>query len=369
MNQMYLDRIEKVRKNLAVFNADGMLIADGDNLRYLTGFLGGTGDGLLLIGTSDRKAALITDARYEEELRTSLPEGIDLLITRDYYGVAMLAAKRFKINNLGFEDTLPFKIFDVLDENFEGQDENSDIVPIPELVEWLRQVKSDDELNALRRSTKIAVQAYEELLKKIEVGMTERQVANLLDYIIKGMGATGSSFETIVASGYRGALPHGEATDKKLAEGELVTIDFGYFVDGYTSDITRTFALGSVDEGMKKAYQVVQQANKKAIQKIKAGVLAGEVDQAAREVIEQAEYGKYYTHATGHGVGLAIHEGPVVSAQAEERLEAGMLLTIEPGIYIPGAFGIRIEDDVIVTSNGIENLTSDLTTDLISISR
>ncbi|QIL51083.1 aminopeptidase P family protein [Weissella coleopterorum] len=366
---MYLKRIEKVRKNLTIFNADGMLVADGDNLKYLTGFLGGTGDGLLLIGTAEQKAALITDARYEEELRTSLPDGIDLLITRDYYGVAMLAAKRFKINNLGFEDTLPFKIFDVLDENFEGQDENSDIVPIPELVEWLRQVKSEDELVALRHSTQVAIQAYEKLLDQIEVGMTERQVANRLDQIIKDLGATSASFETIVASGYRGALPHGEATDKPLATGELVTIDFGYFVDGYTSDITRTFGIGTIDDGVKRAYQVVQEANQAAIHQIKAGTLAGDVDQAARNVIEAAEYGKYYTHATGHGVGLAIHEGPVLSTQAEERLEAGMLLTIEPGIYIPGAFGIRIEDDIIVTPSGVENLTEQLTTDLVIIDR
>ncbi|MFL1696351.1 M24 family metallopeptidase [Weissella kandleri] len=362
---MYTERIAKVRKNLQVFKTDGMLIADGDNLKYLSGFSGGTGEGLLLIGPT--QAALITDSRYEVELREQLENGITLLITRDYYGVAMLAAQRFKIKDLGFEDTLPFRYFDILDETFEGTSADSDIMPIPELVEWVRQVKDDTEIRALRHSNQVAVQAFQQLLKEVHVGMTEREVANRLDQIIKSLGATHPSFETIVVSGTRGALPHGEASDKPLVAGEFITIDFGYFVDGYTSDITRTFVLGSANDEMKTAYDLVLAAKQAAVQKMRPGVTTGAVDQAARAIIEQAGYGANFNHATGHGVGLAIHEGPVASQGGDERLEPGMLLTIEPGIYLADQFGIRIEDDVIVTKNGFENLTADLTDELVIV--
>jgi len=364
---MYLERIERVRKNLAAFSVNGIIITDGDNLKYLTGFYGGTGDGALLIGPEN--AALITDARYETDFRASLPEGIELLITRDYYGVAMMAAKRFKINNLGFEDTLPFRIFDVLDETFEGINADSDIVPVPELVEWLRQVKEPDELAALRKAAQVSVDAFNEMVPLLHVGMTEREIANLLDKIIKEHGAEKASFDTIVASGFRGALPHAEATDKKIELGELVTVDFGYYVDGYTSDITRTFAVGEVDEESLKIYNVAKEANEKSIAVIKAGIGGAEIDKVARDIITEAGYGAKYTHSTGHGVGLAIHEGPAVSAKSEDQIEAGMLLTIEPGIYLEGKAGVRIEDDIIVTADGYENLTAGLTKDLIVIDK
>lgn len=365
VRKMYTERIAKVRKNLQVFKTDGMLIADGDNLKYLSGFSGGTGEGLLLIGPT--QAALITDSRYEVELREQLESGIDLLITRDYYGVAMLAAQRFQIKDLGFEDTMPFRYFDILDETFEGTSADSDIMPIPELVEWVRQVKDETEIEALRHSNQVAIQAFQQLLKEVHVGMTEREVANRLDQIIKSLGATQASFETIVVSGTRGALPHGEASDKPLVAGEFITIDFGYFVDGYTSDITRTFVLGSATNEMKTAYDLLLAAKRAAVQKMRPGVTTGAVDQAARAIIEKAGYGTNFNHATGHGIGLAIHEGPVASQGGDEHLEPGMLLTIEPGIYLANQFGIRVEDDVIVTKNGFENLTADLTDELVVV--
>ncbi|MCM0583001.1 aminopeptidase P family protein [Weissella diestrammenae] len=362
---MYSERIARVRKNLAAFNINGFLITDGDNLKYLTGFYGGTGDGVLLIGPD--QTALITDARYETDFRDHLPEGVELLITRDYYGVAMLVAKRYKINNLGFEESLPFRIFDFLDETFEGVDADSDIVPVPELVGWLRQVKDANELAALRRAAQVSVDAYNEMLPMLHAGMTEREIANLLDRLVKARGAEKASFDTIVASGVRGALPHGEATDKKIMPGELVTVDFGYFVDGYTSDITRTFAVGQIDDESRKIYDIVKTANEKAISVIKAGISGTSIDEAAREIIADAGYGKEFNHSTGHGVGLAIHEGPAVSANSDDQIEAGMLLTIEPGIYVPNHVGVRIEDDIIVTADGFENLTAGITKDLVVI--
>ena len=358
-------RIENVRRLFEPLGIDGMIIADGTNMRYLTGFEGGTGDGLVLIGREN--AALITDARYEEEYRERLDEGTQLLVTRDYWGVAMAAAKRFKIENLGFEDTLPFRDFDYLDENFVGVD----IAPVPALLEAIREVKDADELAKLRRSADVAVAAFNEMVPQLHVGMTEREVANLLDRIIKEKGADKASFDTIVASGYRGALPHGTYSDKPIAAGELVTIDFGYFVDGYTSDITRTLAFGELDEESKRIYDVTLAAQRATIDAVKPGVANATLDTVARDIITAAGYGKEYNHATGHGIGLDIHEGPILSASspAEDVVREGMLLTIEPGIYVAGKGGVRIEDDVVVTADGFENLTAGIPTDLIVIDK
>lgn len=356
-------RIDNVRRVFDKLAIDGLIVTNGTNMAYLTGFTGGTGDGLVLIGKTN--AALITDARYEDAYRGALPEGVELLITRDYWGVAMMAAKRFKIENLGFEDTITYRDFDYLDETFDGVD----IVPVPELLEALREVKDDSELAKLRRAANVSVEAFNAMLPQLHVGMTEREVANLLDRIIKEKGADKPSFDTIVASGYRGALPHGTYSDKKIEAGDLVTIDFGYYVDGYTSDITRTLAFGELDEKSQEIYAVAKRALDTTVAGINPGMLAKDVDTLARDVITSAGYGKQYTHSTGHGVGLDIHEGPILSMRAAETdiVMPGMLLTIEPGIYITDLGGVRIEDDIIVTADGVENLTAGIPTDLITI--
>lgn len=358
-------RIENVRQVFTPLKIDGVLVADGTNMQYLTGFTGGTGDGLVLVGTE--KAALITDSRYEDAYRDQLPAGVELLVTRNYWGVAMAAARRFKIEKLGFEDTLAFRDFDYIDENFVG----TDIAPVPDLIEALREIKDDSELDKLRHAADVAVAGFNDLLSELHVGMTEREVANLLDYKMKQHGADKPSFDTIVASGYRGALPHGTYSDKPIAKGELVTIDFGYYVDGYTSDITRTIAFGELDDESQKIYDVVLRAQKATIAATKDGVSVSHLDDVARQIITEAGYGEQYTHSTGHGVGLDIHEGPILSGHvpAEDQVKAGMILTIEPGIYLSGKGGVRIEDDVIVTSDGYENLTEGITTDLIVIDK
>jgi Xaa-Pro aminopeptidase len=358
-------RIDNVRRVFDKLAIDGLVIANGTNMAYLTGFEGGTGDGLVLLGKEN--AALITDARYEEDYREKLPDGVQLLVTRDYWGVMLAAAKRFGIENLGFEDTLAFRDFSYIDDNFDGVD----IVPVPELIEAFREIKDDEELNKLRRSAAVAVAAFNEMVPQLHIGMTEREVANLLDRIIKEKGADKPSFDTIVASGARGALPHGTYTDKVIEAGDLVTIDFGYYVDGYTSDVTRTLAFGQLPEEAVKIYGVVKEALDATLAEMKPGMAAKAVDKVARDVIEAAGYGAEFNHSTGHGVGLDIHEGPVLSMRAadEEMIGAGMLLTIEPGIYVADLGGVRIEDDVIVTADGVENLTAGIPTDLIVIEK
>lgn len=361
-----MTRIENVRKLFKPLDIDGLLIAQGTNMDYLSGFTGGTGDGLVLIGRD--QVALITDDRYEEMYRKPLAAaGIELLVTRNYWGVAMAAAKRFKIDKLGFEASLPFRDFDYLDENFEGVD----IVPIPDLIEVLREVKEPDEVTQIRRSAQIAVNAFNSLIEHLHVGMTEREVANLLDQLMKQNGADKSSFDTIVAAGKRGALPHGTFTDKVIEDGELLTIDFGYYVNGYTSDITRTLAFGQVSPALEEAYQVVLAAQKAAIDAVKPGVLAADVDKAARDVIEAAGLGANFNHSTGHSVGLSIHESPVLSkfASNEDVLKENMVVTIEPGVYLKDQGGVRIEDDILVTKDGHENLTAGIPTTLIKVGK
>lgn len=362
MTNYFESRIAKLQKLLKKLDLDGLVVYQGANTKYLTGFDGGTGDGVVVVGPD--RARLITDARYEEDYKDRLPEGVDFMVTRAYYEAAAQTAVEFGIKRLGFEASMPYAVYDVMDELLPA-DISFDAVP--EAIEALREVKDEAELAALRRAADASIKAFNDLMTFIKPGMTERQVANELDRLQKFYGAEKASFDTIVASGHRAALPHGEATDKVIAPGELVTIDFGYYVDDYTSDITRTIAIGEVDEELQKIYHIVKQANENAIDVIKPGISGSEVDRVAREYITEHGYGEAYNHSTGHGVGLDIHEGPALSARSSDEMQAGHLLTIEPGIYLAGKGGVRIEDDVIVTPTGYENLTASLPKDLLVI--
>lgn len=358
----FLARIQKLQALLKKLNLDGMLVYQGFNTKYLTGFSGGTGDGIVVVG--QKKVRLITDARYEADYKDRLPEGVDLVITRAYYEEAVKAVNEFGIKNLGFEADLPYELYDYV-ESLLPADVSFDA--LPSAIETLREIKDEKELTALRHAAQVSVQAFKELIPFIKPGVTERQVANELDRLAKQHGAQKASFDTIVASGYRGALPHGEASDKVIEAGELVTIDFGYYVDDYTSDITRTIAVGHVSDELKKIYKIVKQANINAIEVTKPGISGLEIDKVARDYITAHGYGQEYNHSTGHGVGLNIHEGPMLSVRSSDEIVPGHLLTIEPGIYLVGQGGVRIEDDVIVTPDGFENLTRELTKELIVI--
>ncbi|WP_238480065.1 aminopeptidase P family protein [Fructobacillus papyriferae] len=360
----YEKRIGRLQKLLKQLDLQGMIITNGSNMRYLTGFTGGTGDGVLVVSLAD--AAFITDARYENEYLNTLPEGVSLSITRAYYQVAVEKVVSFGVKKLGFEAELPFSTYQLLDDLLPA-DISFDAVP--GAVEALREIKDEAEAEALKKAAEASTKAFNDLLKEIKVGMTEREVANRLDALQKQYGADKPSFDTIVASGARSAMAHGTATDKKLEKGDLVTIDFGYFVDGYTSDVTRTIAMGEIDPELKKIYEIVKQANEDAIDVVKPGLSTEEVDRVARDYIDGEGYGAYYNHATGHGAGLDIHEGPVLSSRSSDEVQEGNLLTIEPGIYLADKGGVRIEDDILVTANGHENLTAGITKDLVVIDR
>jgi len=228
--------------------------------------------------------------------------------------------------------------------------------PITGLIEKIREVKTEEEIEIIQEAVNIVEKAYDYILGYVKPGITEIEVANELDFYMRNLGATGVSFDTIVASGVRSAMPHGVASDKVIEEGDMVTIDFGCYYKGYTSDMTRTFAVGDPGEELKKIYEIVFEANKKVTEAAKPGMTGAELDAIARDYITEHGYGDAFGHTTGHGIGLEVHEGPAISFRNEEELVVNNVITNEPGIYIPGLGGVRIEDDLVITETGNLNL-------------
>lgn len=223
-------------------------------------------------------------------------------------------------------------------------------------IRELRMAKDPHEIQLMRQAVKIVEESLEATLPTIQVGVSEMDVAAQLEYEMRRRGSEGTPFGTIVASGYRGALPHGRASTKKIEQGELIVLDFGSIYQGYVADITRTVALGDISPTLKNMYQLVKQANEAAIAAIKPGMTAHHIDMIARDVINNAGYGQYFTHRLGHGIGLSAHEEPYLMQQNELVLTAGMTFTVEPGIYVKDIGGVRIEDNLLVTEDGYENL-------------
>jgi Xaa-Pro aminopeptidase len=230
-------------------------------------------------------------------------------------------------------------------------------VAVGPLVAKMREVKDGEEIARMRRAARVGCELFEGMLTYLDAGVTEAEVAATLEYAARLAGAEGMSFDTIVASGVRSALPHGRATAAKLPKRGFVTLDFGVILDGYSSDMTRTVHMGKAMPGERDVYDSVLEAQEAAVAAVAPGVTAGEVDEAARSVLRRVKLDKYFSHSTGHGVGLEIHEGPRLAAKQKQVLEQGMVITIEPGVYMPGRFGLRIEDMVLVTARGGEILT------------
>ena len=225
-------------------------------------------------------------------------------------------------------------------------------------------IKDDFEIKQIQKAADIVDETYEHILKWVKPGMTENEVNNEMEMFMRSKGATCSSFDTIVASGHRGALPHGVASNKVIEEGDMITLDFGALYEGYVSDITRTFAIGEPKEEMKKIYNIVLESQLAALEQIKPGMTGKEADSIARDIISSYGYGEQFGHSLGHGIGLEVHEGPALSQKSDIVLEENMCVTLEPGIYVEGLGGVRIEDDVLVTKNGLQRFTKS-TKDLI----
>ena len=336
---------------------DAVIITDPYSLRYYTGFRGGEGVAVF----SKESYVLITDSRYTEaagmESEFEVKEFGAKVPMKDLLTEFM---KSNEVHKLGFESlSISYNDYKKYEKMFsEGDYESApiELVPMERTLLKPREVKSAEEIELLRQAEHIGDLAFNDILGILKPGMTELEVAAELEYRMKKHGAGGFSFDTIAASGVHSSMPHAIPTDKKIEEGDFLTLDFGCFYEGYCSDMTRTVCFGKASEEQKKIYNIVLEAQLAVLDAVKPGLICKDVDSIARNYIREAGYGDYFGHGLGHSVGLFIHESPAFNTRDESVLEAGMVITDEPGIYLPGRFGVRIEDMILITEDGCENL-------------
>ena len=335
---------------------EALLITDLANIRYLTGFTGSSAK----VVVTQRGAWFFTDFRYDSQARDEVGEvsGFKIIILKKSWVEAVATLlRRLKRGSLSFEENfLTYGAFRGLKRALNGVR----LKPVSGLVEKLREVKDQQEIKELQKAASIADAGFKEaqrLINNLDKGLTELDVSEAIERVLKKKGAIGPSFDIIVASGARSALPHGTPTGKRIKKGEFVIVDMGALYKGYHSDATRTYFTGKPTRRHLEIHGCVLEAHDRAISIVRPGVKAADIDFAARDHIERAGYGKYFGHGTGHGTGLVIHEGPSIGPKSKGVVAEGMVFTIEPGIYIPGFGGVRIEDMVQVTDDGAILLT------------
>jgi Xaa-Pro aminopeptidase len=339
------DRLQKLRQTFVEYKVDAILISQAENRRYLSGFDGSAGY-LLITGN---KAVLATDFRYIEQAKNEAPDFEILRITgkiSDWLPGLVIEAG---IKKLGFESgDVSYAFFRQIADAVKDNKISLELVPINGMVEGLRAVKEPEEIERISRAAAITDAAFEYVEEHISPGMTENQVAWELEKCLRENGSHGLAFEIIVASGPRAALPHAKPTDRVIEEGEPVVIDMGGRYEGYAGDLTRTICIGNPDEKFKDIYQTVLDAQRAALAIINEGMTGQQADTIARDVIKKAGHGEEFGHSLGHGVGLAAHELPHLGPGSGDILTEGMIFSVEPGIYIPGWGGVRIEDIVVM---------------------
>lgn len=340
--KIYAVRRRRLAARLKKENLDAFVATSPHHLRYLFGFSGSNGLGLV----ADGEGRFLTDSRYAEQIKKEV-RGVPTAVISGplLNGLKELPFFLKPRQRVGIDaKSVTVKMLDLctaaLRQTLWEKTEN--------LVEGLLAVKDSDELSRIKKAVEIADITFEEILPALRPGARENEIAAEIEYRLKRNGADEPAFSTIVASGFRSAMPHGRASDKRLKSGEFVTLDFGAFYSGYCSDVTRTVVLGKASPRQKKVYDVVFRAQKRGIEAIRPGRRGREVDGEARAVIKRAGMGKYFGHGTGHGIGLLVHDYPGVGQTSEDILKSGMVVTVEPGVYIPGWGGVRIEDDVYV---------------------
>ena len=346
---MSTTRLNVLRKHLREQNLDGLVVINRNQVRYLTGFYGHEDlDGLFVLSGS--KAILFTDFRYTDYAKKAV-KGARVEVVTGAKIAALTEYPEFGRPNfrLGYHaGTMTVAILEQIKKTLP----NALMVSAEDVFTGLGWVKDQGELASITKAVKIADVAFERILCLVAPGIRERDLAAELEYQMSVLGSEKPAFDSAVVSGYRSAMPHGLPTSKKLEKGDFVTFDFGATVNGYVCDITRTVVVGKATSRQKKIYNIVLKAQLAAIRKIKAGASGKAVDKAARDLITKSGYGKNFGHGTGHGIGIEVHTGPSLSSRVDHKLKAGNVITVEPGIYISGWGGVRIEDDVVVTRTG-----------------
>jgi Xaa-Pro aminopeptidase len=344
------DRQAALRRRQDELGLDGLLVSHGPNLRYLTGFTGSAG---LLLVLPDR-ALLITDFRYQEQAPAEAGDAAEVVLeSSNLWDRLRRVLEPMPKRRLGFES----QHLTVRDADRLSRLEVAEPVPVQDLVEQDRMIKDAGEVEAIRAAAELAHAALEALLPTIRAGQTEQDIAARLELNLRVRGSEWHPFQTIVAAGERSALPHARAGSRPLARGELLLIDFGATLHGYCADITRTVVLGRADERQREVYGIVEAAQRAAIRGLGPGMSGKAGDALARDLIDRAGYGEAFGHSLGHGLGLEVHEAPRLARTAQEPLPAGAVVTVEPGIYLPGWGGVRIEDDILLTASGTRVLT------------
>ena len=346
-----LNRVEKLRNEMNKQDIDAVFIDKKEDVIYLSGFLG---DDTFLFITKE-KPYIITDFRYVEQAQKEALGYEILRCENKLWEQIKEIVKSKDIKTIGIqEDAITYSRFKQYNSNLDG----IKFTTIEDVLKRLRIVKTPDEIKEIKKAVKVADDAFTHIVKYIKVGMTEKEVALELEYFMKKKGASGLSFETIVASGVRSSMPHGVASNKKIEYGDTITLDYGAIYNSYCSDMTRTIFIGEPNKDILKIYDIVKKAQLEGIKYSKKGVLARDVDNASRDIIDENGYGEFFGHALGHGVGIEVHEEPRVSRLGKTVLEDNMVITIEPGIYIPKLGGVRIEDMVVIQGNKADVLTS-----------
>jgi len=342
-------RLAKLQDFLIQHDFDGYYISKPANVTYITGF---KGDDSVAVVTKD-EAFFLTDFRYIEQAKNET-DGFSIVDNnRDMNKAISECVSSIGIKKLGFEsDYMTYETYSILKETYK-----IGLKPLNNVIESSRSIKDEKEIENIKRAQSIAENALKHVLSIMKVGMKEKDIAAEIEYFMRKEGAEGTSFDTIVASGFRSALPHGKPSEKTIENGNFVTCDFGCKYNAYCSDMTRTVCIGKATEEQRKIYSTVLNAQKHAIENLKANIKENEGDYLARSIIENEGYGKYFGHSLGHGVGLEIHEMPFMAKDKTGSLKINMVVTVEPGIYIPNLGGVRIEDMVLIRENDVLNLT------------
>ena len=348
-----MNHFAKIAEKLSAYELDGMLLTCEANRFYASGFHSTGTDGVALVTREGN--FYFTDSRYIEAAHNKVQDA-EIAMTdaaHPYVDLINAAMEKTHVQKLGFEDAY----MTVADYRHYSEKLHCQLVPATELLISLRQSKDEEEIQRMIAAQRIAEAALDQIVKEIGPGVTEKEIAARLQYLMLAGGAENMSFDPIVASGPNGSMPHAVPTDRKIQDGDFVTMDFGVLYQGYCSDMTRTVALGHATEEMRKVYDTVLRAQLAGIAASHAGASGKSVDGAARDIITEAGYGPYFGHSYGHSLGLEIHEAPNCTPRNENPIPAGAVCSAEPGIYIPGKFGVRIEDVVIFREGGCEVIT------------